>query len=199
MLAVDDVGIAIADVYAKALFELAGAASQRASLLEELGDLVGYVNADDQFEEFLISVTIDPDARRRSIDKTMRGEASDLLVDFLQVLNRKDRLTLLEQVYIQYRLAHERSRNQVEVTVRSAIALSPTARESLVGALKAHTGCEPILTEEVSPLLIGGMLVYIGDKKIDFSVSNKLHELRSALGRRASQEILSSRSYFSDV
>lgn len=199
MLRVDDVGIAIADVYARALLELAASTGDQAFTLEELDNLVAYVNAHPEFEAFLTGVTVDADSRHASLEKMLRGKVSDLLLDFLQVLNDKDRLPLLEQAFIQYRLAYEKMQNQVEVTVRSATPLSARSRDSLVNALKSHTGADPILTEEVDPSLIGGLLVYVGDEKIDFSVQRKLGRFHDALMKRASQEIHGGRSYFREA
>lgn len=196
MLPVDDIGIAIADVYAKALLKLAGDAGAQSSILEELGGLVVYVNTNGDFESFLTRAAVDAEARRATIEKSMRGRASDMLVDFLQVLNRKDRLALLEQIYVQYRLAYEASQSQVEVTATTAAPLSAGIRESLVAALRNHTGKEPILTEQVDASLIGGMVVHIGDLKIDFSVAKRLRNYRSAFLARASLEIQGDREYF---
>lgn len=196
MQPVDDIGIAIADVYAKALTKLAVDAGVEEAALEELADLVTYVNANAGFESFLTSVTVDSDARRKTLEKTLRGKASDLLVNFLQVLNTKERMPLLEQVYVRYRLAFEAKRGQVEVTATSATPLTGGLREALLGALRRYTGREPILTEKVDASLIGGLVVRVGDEKIDFSVSRRLQGYHGAFLARASREIHSGREFF---
>jgi F-type H+-transporting ATPase subunit delta len=196
MLPVDDIGIAIADVYAKSLYKLASADSTQTSMHEELCDLVKYVNETSAFEHFLTSATIDTDRRRESLERAMRGKASDLLVNFLQVLNTKDRLSLLEQISVQFRFAIEHELKQVEVDVTTAVALSSSLRESLMAELQKMTGKEPILTEKVRPDIIGGLILLIGDRKIDFSVARRLDGYRDALITRASHEIHSGREYF---
>lgn len=199
MLAVDEVGVAIAAVYAKALLELAGESGVQEAALQELDELVAYANRDPAFEQFLTSTVVDADARRDSLEKMLRGKVSDLVLDAVQVLNGKGRLSLLEEVCRQYRLAIERLRNQLEVTVTSAVPLSDEATESLRQALKRHTGAQAILSERVDPSLIGGMVVRIEDEKIDFSVSRKLQGFRQTLLARASREIHGGRDYFDDV
>ncbi len=198
MQAVNDVGIAIAETYARALMALAGDDVPLDDLLEEFDGFVAYINATPEFESFLVDATIDADARAASLEKTLRGRMADLLLDFLQVLNRKDRLPLVEQIFIQSRLANEALKNQVEVTVSTPTSLSDSVRESLVSALKAYAGRDPILTECVEPGLLGGLVVHIGDKKLDFSVVNKLRRFRKTLDNRASREIQSGRSYVQD-
>ena len=196
MQPVDDIGIAIADVYAKALTKLAVEAGVEEATLEELADLVAYVNANAAFESFLTSVTVDSDARRKTLEKTLRGRASDLLVNFLQVLNTKERMPLLEQVYVRYRLGFEAKRGQVDVTATSATPLSGATREALLGALRRYTGREPILTEEVDASLIGGLVVRVGDEKIDFSVSRQLQGYHRAFLARVTREVHSGREFF---
>lgn len=196
MQPVDDIGIAIADVYGKALFALASAANAETSLLEELGELVGYVNGNADFEHYLTSATVDAEARRAGLEKTLRTRASDLLVDFLQVLNNKERLPLLEQIATQFRLAFEMSRDQVGVTVITAAPLTPAARESLLQVLRQRTAKEPLITEQVDASLIGGMVIHIGDEKIDYSVTRRLRGYRANFLTRASHEIHSGREYF---
>lgn len=195
MYPVDDVGVAISDVYAKALLKLAGDAGAPGALVSELEDFIGYVNSDAEFEEFLAGDRVDASTRRAVLDKTLREKCSDLLLNFLQVLNNKGRMALLEQVGRQCRLAYESLLNQVEVTARSAVPLEDSARQSLLAALKQYTGAEPVMTEEVDASLIGGLVVHVGDEKIDFSVTKKLHRLREAFVARASHEIHGGHTY----
>ena len=72
MQPVDDIGIAIAAVYAKALLKLAGDAGAAAPMLEEFGGLTVYVNATPDFESFLTSQTVDAEARRATLEKAFR-------------------------------------------------------------------------------------------------------------------------------
>lgn len=195
MYPVDDVGVAISDVYAKALLKLAGDTGAPGALVTELEEFIDYVNSTPDFEEFLAGDRVDASTRRAVLEKTLRGKCSDLLLNALQVLNNKGRLPLLEQVGRQCRLAYESLLNQVQVTVRSAVPLEDKARESLLAALKRYTGADPVLTEEVDASLIGGLVVHVGDEKIDFSVTKKLQRLREAFIVRASQEIHGGRAH----
>lgn len=195
MYPVDDIGVAISDVYAKALLKLAGDTGAPGALVSELEEFIGYVNSDAHFEEFLAGDRVDATTRRTVLEKTLRGSCSDLLLDFLQVLNNKGRMALLEQIGRQCRLAYESLLNQTEITVRSAVPLEEKAKQSLIAALKKYTGAEPVLTEKVDASLIGGLVVHVGDEKIDFSVTKKLHRLREAFVARASQEIHGGRVY----
>lgn len=195
---VDDIGVAIATVYAKALFNLATTENVAEDTFSELRDLVDYVNHTPAFEHYLIAGSVDVDRRRSTLESALRGKASDLLTDFVQVLNRKGRLALLEEIREQYRLLREAAQNRVEATVKTATPLSDDARESLLAALKSYTGSEPVLTESVDSEMIGGMVLHIGDKKIDFSVASRLKKYQEAMLTRATRELQGGRRFFQE-
>ncbi len=68
-----------------------------------------------------------PDDAAKAIEKLCRGRASDVLVNALQVMNRKGRMTLIPEVTERYRLALEALRNEVDVHVTSAVPLNDAA------------------------------------------------------------------------
>ncbi len=195
---VDDIGIAIAAVYAKALFCLSPTEADREETFAELRDLVDYVNHMPAFEHYLVSSSVDVERRRSTIESALRGKASDLLTDFVQVLNHKGRLVLLEQVREQYRLLLEAAQNRVKATVTTATPLSEDARASLIDTLKSYTGADPVLTESVDEQLIGGMVLRIGDRKIDFCVASRLKKYQESLLARATRELQGGRRFFQE-
>jgi F-type H+-transporting ATPase subunit delta len=189
MASLDDRTIAISRVYSRAMLDLAEAQGQADELAEELEGLAALAAGDEQFEGFLSRPTIDPEDRRESLEKIFRGRASDLLVDSLQVLNRKGRMGLLPAVAQTYREALLAMRHQVPVTVRTAVPLSDALRERLVQGLCRRLNGECLLTEVVDESLIGGMVVQAGDNKFDASVATGIKRLGRALLVRGSREI----------
>lgn len=185
----DDKALALARVYADALLRLADEAGRADEVREELDALASLHAADPAFRDFLANPGIDADERRASLETMFRGRLSDLGVDFLQVLNRKQRSALLPAVIAAYHGAHDRLRRRVEVRVRSARPLSDDQRRRLAAAIRRRTGMEAGFDETVDPGLLGGMVVQIGDAKTDGSASARLHNLSEALLARASREI----------
>ncbi len=55
----------------------------------------------------------------------------------------------------------------------------------------------PVITLEVDPALIGGLVVQVGDAVYDASVRNRLERLRGRLIERKTHEIQSRRDHFS--
>ena len=124
MAEVDDEQLALAGVYSRAMLELAVSSGEADTLLEELRELSALAEENADFEAFLSSPTIDAEVREQSLEKLFRGKASDLLVNSLQILNRKERLGLVRAVAESYRLAHEELRGQIDAHVRTAVKLN---------------------------------------------------------------------------
>ena len=199
MATASDQEITLARVYSDAILQLAEAQGEADSLLEELLGLAAYLDETPELATFFSSPTVDAGVRQKAIEEWFRGRASDLLVDSLQVLNRKERLGLLRTLAETYRLGHEELRGQIDVHVRTAVPLSRAARARLKEVASAHAGKEAKLVEQVDESILGGMIVRIGDEKLDTSVAHRLGRLGQMLADRASLEIHSGKSYFTEA
>jgi len=194
MANVSDQDLSIARLYSRAMLQLAEERGESESLLEELGGLVDYLDRNPDFERFLASPLVDDEDRAGMLERAFRGKASDLLVDGLQVANRKGRLGLLRGIAEGYRIEHRDLRGMVEAIVRTAVPLSEPLRIRVRDTVARHTGKQPVLIEKVDPALIGGIVIEVGGEKIDGSLARRLRELGENLERRATQEILRSRA-----
>ncbi len=181
--------LALARVYATAMLQLAESMGETDALLEELRDFAGRVEKDADLRGFLSSPVVDAKTRQKTLEKLLRGRRSDLFVDAMQVLNRKGRLNLIEAVSELYYLELEELRGRLEVHVRTAAPLTRQLREKLREMAKAQAGKEVDLVESVDESLIGGLVVQIGDRKLDASVATRVKRLSAALLDRASREI----------
>ena len=193
MAKADDKQMSVAHVYARAIHDLAKARGDADHVAEEIEELAGYLERDEDFASFLASPLIEPKDRAKTLEKLLRGKASDLLVDSLQVINRKERLGLLAAIAEAYHLQHQEHLGRVDVHVRSAVALGDQLRQRLITVLGKHSGKEPVLIEEVDESLIGGMVLRVDDEKIDGSVVHEIDRLRKALRERSEMEIYRSR------
>lgn len=196
---VDDRQMALARVYARALLALAEESGRTDELLAELTEVAAYLDRDPELLEFLTSPLIGTEDRRRTLETLFRGRAGDLLVDALQVMNRKGRLGILPALAEGFRREARDLRGIVEVEVTSAVPLTPGSRARLEGVVARATGMKPELSEEVKPALLGGLVIRLGDDKIDASVARELEKVSALLRQRASQEILSGKSYFTET
>jgi len=183
----------LARIYAEAM--LAAAAGGEQAFVDDLDALVGLLDRDPAFEAVLANPLINAAGKRALIDKALRGQLGDILVDGLQVMRKKGRLGLVRELA---RAVHEiwlARQGKVEVRVTSAVPLSPALREDLIRAAAQRIGKQPVLVERVDPKLLGGLVVRARDGKFDSSVARTLARIEARLLERASNELLSDKSY----
>src|SRR5215210_2246494 len=118
MKSVDDRNLGLGRLYAQALLELADEQGNADELLEELTELARYLESHPDLVELFGSPLVEADTRAATIEKLFRGRASDLLVDALQVINRKGRLGSLRAIAEAYRQEPRDRRGQEELLDR---------------------------------------------------------------------------------
>jgi len=192
---ISDKELAVARVYSSAMLGLAQASGQADALLDELGELVALLEKNPELDGFLSSPMIDPEARKRSIEKLFRGKVSDLMVDSLQILNRKGRLDLIRAVAQTYRLNHAETHGLIDAHVRTAVPLTDDLRGRIKEVVRGRTGKTGRLIEEIDDSLLGGLVVQVGDEKLDASLATRLGMLRRSLSARGSREVHGGRAY----
>lgn len=185
----DERDLAVGRLYAGALLELAEKDSVAESVLEELAGIEEVLDRDPKVEGALSSPLVDTDLRRKMVETTFRGRASDLVVNTLQVMNQKGRLGLLRALIAGYRLEFEALRGITEVDVVVAEPLSDEQRARAQKTAEDWTGGKVRLVEIVDPEIIGGMIFRAGDRKLNRSVSRELDIMAGRLLERASEQI----------
>lgn len=195
MASVDERHLGIARLYGRAMLSVAAEQDAAESLLDELEELVGLSRTDAEFEHFLSSPILDGESRRETLERALRGRASDLLVDSLQVINKKGRLDLLEPMLATYQEELRALRGEVEAKITTAVPLTNEQREDVRARVSSYTGKKAFLVEQVNADLLGGMVIQVGDQKVDMSVSRDLELLGKAYSKRLSSELLAGRQF----
>ena len=194
MAKVDEKQVAVARVYSQSLLNLAATNEQAESLLDEMNGLLEVLAAQPAFAEYFKSPLVDPKERGNAIERLLRGRASDLLVDSVQVLGQHGRLGLFETVVEGFRTGVQARQGRVDVEVTTAVPLDAALRDQLKAALMSLSdGQAPDLVEKVDPELLGGMVVRIGDRRIDTTLKKDLKTVRARLADRAAREIYGGR------
>lgn len=196
---IDESTLSVAGVYAEALYELARERDLEATVAEQLAELCAYLDENPAFETFVTSAAIDDDRRQRSLEKMFRGRMSDTLLDTLLVMNRKGRFFLLKALHHQFMHLCHVGHNQQEVAVYTAVPLEKRERKALIEELHRISGKEIELEEHVVEEMLGGLVVEIGDRRLDASLSTRLKRMRRRLRDRAGEEIHSGKEYFAET
>lgn len=185
----------IGKVYAASLFQLSQQQGTAEAVRDELNELAAFIEGNKPFADFLSNPTVEVEARKNVIEKAFRGRLSDMVVDTLQVMNRGNRMVLVGALAAAFADIHEERAGGVAVEVQTAVPLSDSARTRLQAVISKKTGKNAKIKESVDPNLLGGLVVRVGDDKLDGSVARKLAELSANMLDRASREIYSGREY----
>jgi F-type H+-transporting ATPase subunit delta len=187
----------VARVYAEALFNQAWKKNLAQETLDHLEGIVALLRQFPDFAGFLSNPGVSREARSQLIDKVLRGRVSDLVLDFLMVVNEHDRLGILRPITTAFRADYEFRLDRQRVQVRSAKPLEDAQLKRLTDEIRQIINREPVLDTRVDPDLLGGMVVQVGDWLYDASVRTQLLAIRNRLTERSSHEIQSGRDRFS--
>lgn len=173
----------ISKSYAVALLNILASREDAQAILDELDELVIDVYRDQPEFARLLSYGISDSQRRdQLLVSAFEGRAHETVLNFLRVLNRRGRLSLVPSIARTARSLWDQQNNRLPVTIRSAIPLDDEQRSMLRERLVPLTkGAEPMLIEEVDPDLIGGIVVQVGDQLFDASIRSRLRRMRDSL------------------
>lgn len=178
--------------YAKALFELAhdkGGPKFVEEIQGELEDLLELARADKSFSEFLATRAIAVKKRRESLERMLRGKVSDLTLNFLLLLNDRQRLSELPTIAASYDQLVQKHFGRVEVDVFTAEPVSPDMLRSIGERLGSVLGKQVVAHPYTDGAMIGGVKFRIGDQLVDASVATRLRRMSEKLSNEGSMAL----------
>ncbi len=173
--------IQLARKYGVAIFEIA----KEENKLEEYGKELAKVSKDlfshADLKGFLTNPQVQPQAKKDILSKLVQGEISDLMFKFLLLLVDKRRIVLLEAINECYQELSNKEQGIVVADVTSAFDLKEELQRNLGKKLEEVTGKKIQLRLHNDKKIIGGVVVKLGDKRIDGSVTGRLQALKAEL------------------
>ena len=193
-----DVGSeAVAEVYAEALLGAAEKAGLTAALVEEFDGLVADVlDRFPKLETVLASRLVSHEEKVGILDRVFGEQLSELLLNFLKVVSRHQRLDLVRPILRETHELYDRMRGRVRVRLTTATPVPDDMADRVAGGLRKLLDGEPIHERAIDPDLIGGVVVHVGDTVYDGSIANRLKILRKQMIDRSAHEIQSRRDRF---
>jgi len=197
-LVVSEDELVVARNYAEGLLDAAENVGQADEILGEIEEIDQEVfRPNPRFVWLLGSSQVTEADRLRILLDLFKDRASDLMLRFLQVLNRHGRIQLLSAVAQETRRIWNARHNRVTVQVRTAVPLDEAQQAALSERVGRMIAATPILDVSTDPSLIGGVVIKVGDYVYDASVKNRLEQLRQRLIEGKTHEIQSRRDQFS--
>lgn len=180
-----DKHLEIADVYARALFEIARESGRIEDVRSELDELVKLMEIEPGFAGFMTSSALDDDHREAGLERMFRGKLSDTVLNTLLVMNAHGRNMMLAALQRAYAVRQQAAAGQVEATATSAVELSEDEKRRVNETAAGLSGRKPLIDYRVEPRILGGLILQIGDVRYDNSVASQLSEARKRMLERS--------------
>lgn len=169
----------LAERYAAALFDLADQRRALDGVANDLREFRAMLAASPDLARLLYSPVLSREEQRKAIiTLAQRAGLSPLTRDFFGVVATNRRLFAVPEMIAAYlkKLADRRGEVTAEVTV--AQPLDAARQTALLDQLRRAVGARVAVDIRVDPRLLGGMIVKVGSRMIDASVSSRLQRLR---------------------
>jgi F-type H+-transporting ATPase subunit delta len=184
-------------VYAKALLGATEKAGQTDAALDELSSLVTVLDELPDFDEVLRTPRIAYEDKVRLLERVLGGKVSPLTLNFIKVVAQHERLESLRAIERAARKLFNQLRKRVEVTVQSAAPISNQLQYTIAAKLKQLLHRDVVLTAEVDPDLLGGLVVRVGDTVYDGSLAGRLKQMQAVTLDKTTETIRESMDRFS--
>jgi F-type H+-transporting ATPase subunit delta len=174
----------IAEVYARALFEVAKEHDVLDRVHEELGEFAEALSEDRTLQVFLFSPYFSSQEKREGVRKIV-SDADERFVNFLELLAERHRMPALFRIKREFDSLWAEENKLLPVTVTSAIELDEGLVEEIGERIQEQTGRKVELSSNVDPEVLGGLMVRVGNMVLDGTVRNRLERLRKQVAKAA--------------
>ena len=169
--------MSVESTYAEALYEAASDAEAVTRVADDLKAFTAAVDASPDLAHTLNSPNLDSAVKKSVIGKLTEG-STPVLSNFLQVLVDRGRLGDLEPIAGSFQARVAEATGSIEITAVTAIPLDDEMRSKIVQRIELQTGRTAALTERVDEDLIGGIVLEVGEIRVDGSLRSRLDTLR---------------------
>jgi ATP synthase F1 delta subunit len=172
----------IAQVYARALFEVATEHDQLDEVHEQLGQFADAMSANRQLAVFFFSPYFSAAEKKEGLEKAVR-DANPAVSNFLQALIERHRMPAIFRIRTEFDALWREARKLLPVRVTSAIELDRSMVQEIGDRIGQQVQREVELSSEVDPDILGGIVLRVGNVVLDASIKNRLEQLRKQVAQ----------------
>ncbi len=167
----------IAQVYARALFEVAKEHGKLDVVRDQLDAFAGALHEHRDLAVFFFSPYFSTEEKKDGLHRAVEG-ADPLLVNFLETLIERHRMPVSFRIRQQFERLWDEENKLLPVEVTSAVELDEATVASIGERIGEQTGRRVELTSRVDPGILGGIVLRVGNSILDASIKQRLDQLR---------------------
>lgn len=167
--------------YGDAMFSVADAAGRTDRVGDDLARAADAIAADPAIADFFVSPIVERGEKERALRAAFGDRLDEIALHALLLLVRKRREALLPTVVAEYRKRQLAARGEEALTIASARELPPAELRALIERLQNIYGKTFQIKQVVDPGLIGGVRLFLGDRRIDGTIAGRIDRLSRTL------------------
>ena len=175
-------GDLISDRYASALYDLASEKKLVDVVLDDLLFIQSTIKNNKDLKLVIKSPLIKSNDKLEILQNILKSKnPNELSSTFLKVLSKNKRFQKTLDIISQFKNINAQKRGDVLADITSAEKLSNEQQDNIKEQLRTILGDKLSLSYKVDEQIIGGLIIKVGSKMIDTSLSNKINKLKIAM------------------
>lgn len=172
----------IAQVYARALFEVAKERDILDEIHDDLGAFTKALEENRELAVFFFSPYFSSEEKKNGLERAVTG-ADPIFMNFLETLLERHRMPVIFRMRARFEQLWDEENKLLPVEITSSIELDKEIVQSIGERIGEQTGQKVELSSKVDPDILGGLVVRVGNFVLDASIRNRLNQLRKQVAR----------------
>jgi F-type H+-transporting ATPase subunit delta len=172
----------IAQVYARALFEVAKERDNLDEIHDELGEFTKALENNRELAVFFFSPYFSSEEKKNGLQRAVT-DADPIFMNFLETLLERHRMPVIFRIRARFEQLWDEEKKLLPVEITSPVELDKEIVAQIGDRIGEQTGQQVELSSKVDPDILGGLVVRVGNFVLDASIRNRLNQLRKQVAR----------------
>jgi F-type H+-transporting ATPase subunit delta len=172
----------IAQVYARALFQVASERDSLDEIHEQLGAFADAMQDSRDLMRFFFSPYFSVIEKKEGLERTV-VDANPAFANFLQALIERHRMPVIFRIRTDFNSLWDEERRLLPVQITSAIELDADTVKNLGDRIGNQVDRQVQVSADVDPEILGGVVLRVGNVILDASIKNRLEQLRKQVAQ----------------
>jgi len=172
----------IAEIYARALFEVASEQDALDEIHDQLGEFADAMGEKRDLAIFFFSPHFSVSEKKAGLERAV-DDAHPALSNFLQALIERHRMPAIFRIRTRFEALWEQERRRLPVQITSAVELEESVIEGIGARIGEQVERQVEISSSIDPDILGGVVLRVGNVVLDASIKNRLEQLRKQVAQ----------------
>ena len=172
----------IAQVYARALFEVAVEHDSLDEIREQLDQFADALDEKRQLASFFFSPYFSAEEKKDGLARAVT-DANPAFANFLQALIERHRMPAIFRIRAEFIDLWDEAKRLLPVLITTAVELDSATVQNLSKRIGDQVDRNIEMSTAVDPEILGGVMLRVGNVILDASIKNRLEQLRKQVAQ----------------